>query len=129
MLARNSDVGGARGVRQLRLEVLEHVEVGLQRVADVDVALVAAGPEERLAARDVLDVVGDHAARVQHGVLLLAEVVADRADDAGLGEERGGEREVHGRAAEQAVALAGRGLDGVEGDGSDHGERHGGAGG
>ena len=49
----------ARRLRELRLEVLEDVEVGLQRVADVDVALVAAGPEERLAARDVLDVVGD----------------------------------------------------------------------
>ena len=67
-----------------------------------------------------------HAAVAQHVVLGLAEVVADRADDAGLGEERRREREVHGRAAEQAVALAGEGLDGVEGDGSDHGERHGG---
>ena len=50
--------------------MLEDVEVRLQRVADVDVALVAAGPEERLAARDVLDVVGDDAAVVQDGVLL-----------------------------------------------------------
>ena len=107
MLARNSDVGGARRLRELGLEVLEDVEVGLQRVADVDVALVAAGPEERLAAGDVLDVVGDHAAVVQDGVLGLAEVVADRADDARLGEERRGEREVHGGAAEQPVALAG----------------------
>ena len=64
------------------------------------------------------------AAVVQDGVLGVAEVVPDRADDAGLGEERGGEREVHGRAAQQAVALAGLRLDGVEGDGSDDGERH-----
>ena len=124
MLARNRTSASREASRELRLEVLEDVEVGLQRVADVDVALVAAGPEERLAARDVLDVVGDHAAVVQDGVLGLAEVVAHGPDDAGLGEERGGEREVHGGAAQQAVALAGLGLDGVKGDGSDHGERH-----
>ena len=118
------DVGGRGLRRQRRLEVLEDVEVGLERVADVDVALVAAGPEERLAAGDVLDVVGDHAARAQRAVLLLAEVVAHGADDAGVREERGGEREVHRRAPEQPVALPGLGLDGVERDGSDDGERH-----
>jgi hypothetical protein len=104
--------------------VLEDVEVRLERVTDVDVALVAAGPEERLAARHVLDVVGDHAARVQRGVLLVAEVVADRPDHAGVGEERGGEREVHRRAPEHPVALPGLGLDGVERNGSDDGQRH-----
>ena len=93
------------GLGELRLEVLEDVEVGLQRVADVDVALVAARPEERLAARDVLDVVGVDPAGVQHGELLLAEVVADRADHVGVGEERGGQREVHRGAAEQASRL------------------------
>ena len=91
--------------------------------------MVAAGPEERLAARDVLDVVGDHAAVAQHLVLGLGEVVPDGTDHAGLGEEGGREREVHGRAAEQAVALAELGLDGVKGDGTDDGERHIGAGG
>ena len=54
----------------------------------------------------------------------LAEVVADRADHARVVEERRGEREVDRRATEQPVAAAGLGLDGVEGDGSDDGERH-----
>ena len=45
----------------------------------------------------------------------LAEVVADRPDHPGLGEERGGHREVHGGAAEHLVALVGR-LDRVERD-------------
>ena len=72
----------------------------------------------------MLDVVGDDAAVAQHGVFGLAEVVSDRADHAGLGEERGGEREVHGSAAQQAIALAGVRLDSVESDGTDHGERH-----
>ena len=118
------DVGGRGGVRQRRLEVLEDVEVGLQRVADVDVALVAPGPEERLAAGHVLDVVGDDATGVQRRVLRLAEVVADRPDHAGVVEERGGEGEVDRGAPQQPVAAAGLGLDGVKGDGSDDGERH-----
>src|SRR4051812_33184862 len=118
------DVRARRGLRQRGLEVLEDVEVGLERVADVDVALVAPGPEERLAAGDVLDVVRDDPARVQRGVLHLAEVVAHGADDARLVEERRGEREVHRRAAQQPVAPAGLGLDGVEGDGPDDRERH-----
>ncbi len=39
-------------------------------------------PEEGLAALDVLDVVGVDLALVQDLVLLVAEVVADRSDDA-----------------------------------------------
>ena len=124
MLARNSTSAAARGLRELRLEVLEDVEVGLQRVADVDVALVAAGPEERLAAGDVLDVVGDRPrARAARAYSASPKSSPTGPDHARLGEERRGEREVHGGAAEQAVALAGRRLDGVERDGSDDGER------
>ena len=59
MLARNRTSAAREAVARASARSLEDVEVGLQRVADVDVALVAAGPEERLAARDVLDVVGD----------------------------------------------------------------------
>ena len=57
---------------------------------------------------------------------LVGEVVADGADDVHVVEERRGEREVGGGAAEHPLALAERGLDGVEGDGSDDGEAHGG---
>ena len=125
-VAEEQHLGVARRRRELRLEVLEDVQVGLQRVALVDVAVVAAGPEERLAAGDVLDVVGQHAAAVQdrrtpprRSRRRPGRRSASRANcDAG-------EREVHRGAAEQPVAAPGRGLDGVEGDGSDHGERHG----
>ncbi len=40
----------------------------------------------------------------------VGEVVADRADDAHLVEERRGQREVRGRAAEHALALARTGV-------------------
>ena len=118
-------LGRARGVRELRLEVLEDVEVGLQRVADVRGRARSGRPRRtscRPATCSMSSVITPRSCRTR--VLVLAEVVADRADDARLGEERRGEREVHGGAAEQPVALAGRRLDGVEGDGSDDGERH-----
>ena len=110
------DVGVLGRLRELGLEGLEDVEVGLERVARVHVLAVDAAPEERLAALDVLDVVGDHAAAVQDGVLVVAEVVADRPDDADVVEERRGEGEVDGGAAEHALAPAVRRLHGVEGD-------------
>ena len=56
---------------------------------------------------------------------LLAEVLADRADDAHLVEEGGGQREMHRGAAEHPLALAERRLDGVIGDRSDDGDWHG----
>ena len=105
----------ARSGRQLRREGLEHAEAGLERLAAVEVPAVLAGPEEGLAG-DVLDVADIDAAASQDVELGLAEVIADRADDADLIEEGGGQREVHGGAAEHAGALAERRLNGVVGD-------------
>ena len=65
--------------------------------------------------------------RAQHVELGLAEVVADRPDDAHLVEERGGQREVHGGAAEHPLALPEGRLHRVEGDRSDDCDRHGAA--
>jgi hypothetical protein len=73
--------------RQLGLPVGEHVELRVVGVAGVEVVLVLARPEEGLAARDVLDVVDVDAARAQHVVLGLAEVVAHRAHHTHVGEE------------------------------------------
>ena len=54
----------------------------------------------------------------QQRVGVVVEVVADRADDADLVEERRGEREVRGGAADHPLASAERRRDGVEGDAS-----------
>ena len=64
------------------------------------------------------------AAVVQHLVLLVAEVVADRPDHAHVGEEARGQREVDRRAAEHALALAEGRLHRVEGDRSDYNQAH-----
>ena len=67
----------------------------------------------------------DDAVRLEDADLLVAEVVADRTDDADVGEEARREREMARRAAEHVLALAERGPHGVEGDGSDDGQGHG----
>ena len=122
MLARNRTSQFARALRKLGLEVLEHVELGVERLPTAHVPAVPALPEEGLAARHALDVVDRRAARLQHLELGLAEVVTDRPDDPHRVEERGGEREVGGGAAQHSLALAERRLDGVEGDRSNDGD-------
>ena len=85
---------------------------------------VLARPEEGLSPGHVLYVVGVDPVPVQHLVLLLAEVIADRAHHAYVREVARREREVHGGTTEHALALAKRGLDGVEGNRADHYEAH-----
>ena len=127
MLPRKTTSAALRGVRELGLEVAEDVELGVVGVRDVEVVLVVAAPEEGLAALDALDVARLDAASAQHLELVLAEVVADRPDDADVGEEARGEREMHGGAAQHPLALAERRAHGVEGDRSDDGQGHRGA--
>src|SRR4029079_7013081 len=102
----------------------EDVQLRVVGVSGVEVVVVVAAPEERLAARDVLDVVGVHAPPVQDGVLRVGEVVAHRPDDAYVGEEAGRQREVRGGSAQHPLALAEGRAHCVEGDGSDHYEAH-----
>jgi hypothetical protein len=72
----------------------------------------------------VLDVVGVHAVGAQHLVLGLAEVVADGPDHAHVAEVGGGQREVHGGAAEHALALPEGRRDRVKGDRSHYDHAH-----
>ena len=65
MLARNRTSAPARDLGELRLEVGEHVELRVERLAVVQVPAVVAAPEERPPAGDVLDVVGVDAAGVR----------------------------------------------------------------
>ena len=124
MFARNRTSARLRLVGELRLEVAEHVQLRVVGVGGVEVVLVVALPEERLAALDLSMSSVLTPALVQHRVLVVAEVVAHRADHAHVGEEARREREVHGRAAEHPLALAEGRLDRVEGDRSHHREAH-----
>src|SRR6202034_1484649 len=54
-LGQEQHVAVAGGRRKLRLEVLEHVELRVERLAGVQIPAVLAGPEERLAAGYALD--------------------------------------------------------------------------
>ena len=80
--------------RELGLEVGEDVELRVVGVGDVHVVVVVPAPEEGLAARDVLDVIGGDSPLREHRQVLLAEVVADRSDHAHVREEARCKREV-----------------------------------
>ena len=110
-------VGVEVGGGDLGLKVGEDVEVGGEGLGGGEVFDVAAGPVEALAG-DVLDAGGVDAAGGEDGFVLGEEVVADYADYADFGEEAGGQGEVRGGAAEDALALAAGGFEGVEGYGT-----------
>jgi hypothetical protein len=117
-------VRAPRGLGELRLEVGEYPEARVVGVGHVEVGLVVAAPEERLAALDAFDVADVDAARAKELHVLLAEVVAHRPDYVNVGEEARREREVDRRAAKHPLSLPERGADGVERDRADDGERH-----
>jgi hypothetical protein len=91
----------------------------------VQVVVVASRPEEGLAAGDARDVARVDAPRLEDVHLRGAEVVADDADHAHVGEEARGEGEVGRGAAEHPLARAEGRLDRVERHGSHHRQSHG----
>jgi hypothetical protein len=93
-------------------------------MGDVQVVVVVAAPEERLAPGNVLDVVHRDAALGEHRQVLVGEIVAHWADDAHLGEEARRQREVDRRAAEHSLPLAEGRANAVESDRSDRGQGH-----
>ncbi len=113
-----------RARREHRIESGEDVQLRVEGVRDLHVRVVAPRPEERLLTGDSLDVVDVDAARLEDRELLGPEVVADHADHPNVGEEACGEGEVRRSPAEDAIALAERGLECVERDRADHGDGH-----
>ena len=79
-------------------------------------------PVEGLATFHPLDVVGVHAAVVQHLELGVTEVVADRAHHTHVGEEARGQAEVDGGTAQHPIALPEWGANGIERDAANDGQ-------
>ena len=97
MLARNSTSLGARGLDSFGSKCSKTLSSVSMRLARVEVAPYSPRQKNVLppATRSTSSVIV--AARAQDLARLLAEVVADRADDAHLVEERRGQREVRRR--------------------------------
>src|SRR3989442_1295357 len=99
-------------------EVGEHVELRVEGLRLVQVVAVLPGPAERPPPRR--RVAGQiHAAILEESEVRLREVLADRRDEADLGEEARGVREVGRRSTEDVVDLAEGRLDAVERDRAD----------
>jgi hypothetical protein len=70
-----------------RLKVSEDVQVGVERVSDVQIVLVTTAPTKRLAVFDSLDVARADAATIEN--FLLGEVAAYDGNDTDVGEKAG----------------------------------------
>ena len=124
MLARNRTSLASDSLGQLRLEALEDAQLGVERLARVQVPAVLALPEEGLAAGDPLDPETSTPRRRITSSCASPKSSPTGADDADVVEEGGREGEMDSGAAEHPLALAEGGLDGVVGDRSDNGDWH-----
>ena len=104
--------------RNLRLERLEDVEVRVNRLAAVQVEAVFPFPAKGLA-RHLFEAGEIDLPSAEHLVDVCAEIFADHGDNPHLREKRRGDREIGGRAADDAVGFAKGRFDGIERDGSD----------
>lgn len=95
----------------------------LQRVAIVQIAVIAALPAEGLAALLGAQAESVNTVIAEQAAMLLRKVLADDADQARPGEEAGGVREVGRRTAERVVHGAAGRLDAVERQGADDQKR------
>ena len=109
--------------RDLRLEVREDAEAGLEGLGRVEVVAIAAPPAERLALH--LLQTGEVDAACLEGLELLDRIVAaDHANELDRGLVRGRGGEVVRGPTEDVVGFAERGLDGIKGDGADDEDGH-----
>jgi len=108
----------------LGFELGEDVQLGGQRVRLVQVAVVFARPEERLAAA-ALDLADIDPVVQEDSEMLIGEILADHRDDSDVGEEAGHQAEVGGGASHHPLRPAEGGRDTVERYGSDGEQGHG----
>ena len=104
--------------RDFRLKLRKDVQVGKQRVGDVQVIVVTAAPAKRFAIFDAFKVTRGDAMFFEN--VDVVEVAADYADDTDVGKEAGGNREVRSGTAEHLVALAKGGFNCVVSDGTNN---------
>src|SRR5438105_7111528 len=106
-------------IGNLRTEVGENAEMGLERFGDIQVMAIAAAPAKR-ASVGALEAGEVHAALRERLKLLHWIVAADDADELHAAEMTRRRREESRRAAENIIGLAEGRFDGIQGDGSDH---------
>src|SRR5215831_1838902 len=103
----------AKFFRELRIEVGKNVKLGDESLAFVEMLGIFTGPEKAFAG-GALETERVDLTAAEDGFLFFGEVVTDDSDEIHMSEETGGNGEICGCAADDAVDLAVRAFDGVE---------------
>jgi hypothetical protein len=106
-------------LRNLRIERREDAKLCIQRFGFIHVLSVLAGPEKAFAFF-ADDAAGVHVAGTEYRIFCFGEVFPHHSDHTHLGKVACGQGKVRGRASQDAVSLAVRGLNGIESDGTYH---------
>src|SRR5207253_4375350 len=113
----------ARHGSELRREMLEHVQLRVQRLRGIQIESVPAPPAES-PSRRALQAIEVDATPAQEVEVLERKVLADDADHRDPGEQARGGGEVGSTSAQHVLALAERRLHRIERDAAHHQEAH-----
>ena len=118
-VGQKEELAAAVRLGQHGVEVLQHVQLQVERLAVVHVRQILAAPAEGFAAGNDLQAGGVDAPGLEHGGVFRRPILAHHAGQPHGGEEAGRVGEEHGRAAQHVVALLGGRFDAVQSDGTD----------
>ena len=125
MLARKRLSALLRRLRELGLELAEHAELGVVGVGHGSCRTRSGPCQKKVSPPSTCSMSSVFTPRPCSTAYSSSPKSSPTGPDhAHVGEEARGQREVHGGAAEHALALPEGGLDRVEGDGSDYHEAH-----
>ena len=101
-----------RLVGDLWLEVGKDIQLGVERVSDVQVVVITTVPSETFCRPAILSRSRVPMPRLSN-TSLLGEITTDHTDDTDVRKEAGGDGEVRGRTAKHLVTFSKGGFDGV----------------
>ena len=111
------------GLRQLRLKIHQHVQLGIKGLCFIQVIPVPTAPVERLTG-NTLQSGGIDVALLQKSDMLFRKVFPYNRYQRHIGEKAGRSGKIGGRAPQNVISPAERGLYSVKRDGTDNNNAH-----
>src|SRR6185436_6019942 len=111
-------------LRKLRLKTGEDIEMGVERVRDVQIVLIAAKPAKRFAVRHHFQIGCIDVVVREDGAFFGAKITANHGHDAHVRKKAGRDGKMRGRTAQHALALTERCFNRIKGYRTDYKKRH-----